>query len=137
MLFAGCCSFSEESDSDELWSKVIVVCRRTGAGRSLRGAGRFLSSECFVEGFGRSVAERSCRRRGAEKSCAFVLEGASAAISGCVRSCSEMCAGVVFTDVGKLIVVLPLFDAAPPMMSGNVGSLITIPVGEIVDSSCV
>lgn len=119
-------SFSEESDSEELWSKVMVVCLCTGAGRCFRGAGMFLSSEYFVDGFGRSVADRSCRRRGAEAVRVSSLVNCSV-VWGCVRSCSEMCAGLASPDVGKLMVVLPFGSLA---MSGNVGSSITIPVGE-------
>ena len=113
----------------------MVVCRWTGAGRCLRGAGRFRSSEYFVEGFGRSVADRSWRRRGADVCCVSAVQGFS--FSGSVKSCCEMCAGVGSTDVGKLIVVLPFDGAESPSISGNVGSLITIPVGETVGSSWV
>ena len=113
----------------------MVVCRWIGAGRCFRGAGRFLSSECFVEGFGRSVADLSWRRRGAEVCCLPAFESLSS--SGSASSCCEICAGVGLTDVGKLILVLPFRVAESPSMSGNVGSLITIPIGETVRSSWV
>lgn len=69
VLLVGNFSSSVESDSEELWSKVMVVCLCTGVGLCFRGAGTFLSSECFVEGFGRSDADLSCRRRGVEVTC--------------------------------------------------------------------
>ena len=46
-----------------------------------------------------------------------------------------MCAGVGSADVGKFIVVLPFHGTELPAISGNAGSLITIPVGETVGSS--
>ena len=95
-----------------------------------------LSSECFVEGFGRSVADRSCKRRGADVCCFSTFEGFSF-LSSSVSSCCEMYAGVASADVGKFIVVLPFRVAESPSMSGNVGSLITIPVGETVGFSWV
>jgi hypothetical protein len=93
-----------------------------------------LSSECFVEGFGRSVADRSCKRRGADVCCVSAFESFSF-LSSSVSSCCEMCAGVESADVGKFIVVLPICVAESPSTSGNVGSLITIPVGETVGFS--
>jgi hypothetical protein len=66
----------------------------------------FLNSECFVDGFGRSVADRSCRGRDVEADGFSFFEGSSVAW-GCVKSCSDMCAGVASLDVGKLMVVLP------------------------------
>jgi hypothetical protein len=94
----------------------------------------FLNSECFVDGFGRSVADRSCRRRGVESVCVFFFEGCSV-VCGCVRSCSDICAGVGSPGVGKLSVVLPFLADESPAISGKVGSLIIIPVGETWDSS--
>lgn len=46
-----------------------------------------------------------------------------------------MWASAASPDVGNVSVVLPFRDEGSPAIFGNVGSLITIPVGETVASS--
>lgn len=91
-----------------------------------------LSIECLVDGFGRSVADRACCGRGTDACCASAFEACS--VSGFVDSCCAICVGVGSSGVGKFIVVL-LFGAEALATSGNVGSLMTMPVGETTDAS--